>query len=424
MKKFLIYPLICVATFFVVVLFFNANFHTPALYLTKPTGKNIWQFQSIDTMKYSRDLAKEKLQDASFDAIIERQMKAIADTGATHVAIATPYDEEFIPFLKRWVSAARKQHLKVWFRGNFSGWEGWFGYIRMSRGNHIAKTREFIMGHPELFENGDAFTSCPECENGGSGDPRKTGDVTGYRNFLISEYDTANKAFKDIGRRVTTNYFSMNADVARLIMDRKTTERLGGIVTIDHYVKTPEKLAADIRDIARSSGGHIVLGEFGVPIPDINGNISSEEQAQWISTAFKEMTHIPELVGMNYWVSVGGSTELWDIDGIANPAVDVLESYYHTDIFFGRVFDEFGFPISDAIVRSTERETQSGTNGYFEIAIPFKDEAKTLSLSKGGYLDTSIPVEVGTETMVTLIKERKTFKEKCLLFFKKIVTSF
>ncbi len=424
MKKFLIYPLIGVTLIFVVALFFNANFHTPALYLTKPTGKNIWQFQSIDTMKYSRDLAKEKLNDASFDTIIESQIKAIASTGATHVAIATPYDEEFIPFLKRWVSAARKQHLKVWFRGNFSGWEGWFGYTKMSRGNHIAKTQEFIMRHPDLFENGDAFTSCPECENGGSGDPRKTGDVTGYRNFLISEYDVANKAFKDIGRMVTTNYFSMNADVARLIMDSATTKRLGGIVTIDHYVATPEKLVSDIRDIARNSGGQVILGEFGAPIPDIHGDLSPEDQAQWIDAALKGMTDIPELVGMNYWVSVGGSTELWDIDGIANPVVDTLESYYHTDIFFGRVFDEFGFPISNAIVRSTERETRSGTNGYFEIAIPFKDEAKTLSFSREGYLDDSVSVEVGTETMVTLIKEHKTFKEKCLLFFKKIVTSF
>src|SRR3989304_760988 len=67
----------------------------------------IWPVQAIDTMKYSRDLAREKLNDPSFDAVIDEQVRIIAETGATHVAIATPYDEEFLPFLTRWVSAAR-----------------------------------------------------------------------------------------------------------------------------------------------------------------------------------------------------------------------------------------------------------------------------------------------------------------------------
>ena len=67
-----------------------------------------WNFQAIDTMKYSRDLSREKLNDLTFDITIERQIKQIADTGATHVGIATPYDEEFLPVLKRWVKYARQ----------------------------------------------------------------------------------------------------------------------------------------------------------------------------------------------------------------------------------------------------------------------------------------------------------------------------
>ena len=86
------------------------------------TSSKLWQFQSIDTMKYSRDLSREKLHDPVFDLTITRQMADIARTGATHVAIATPYDEEFVPILTRWVKAAREQHLHIWFRGNVSGW--------------------------------------------------------------------------------------------------------------------------------------------------------------------------------------------------------------------------------------------------------------------------------------------------------------
>ena len=82
-------------------------------------------------MKYSRDLAREKLDDPSFDKIIDKQMADISATGANYVAIGTPYDAEFIPMLKRWVASARKHNLHVWFRGNFSGWEEWFDYPKI-----------------------------------------------------------------------------------------------------------------------------------------------------------------------------------------------------------------------------------------------------------------------------------------------------
>ena len=137
--------------------------------------ERFFQVQSIDTMKYSRDTAREKLKDVKFDEVIDAQIKNIAATGATHVSLGTPYDEEFLPFLKRWVAAARKYGLKVWFRGNWSGWENWFDYPKFKDGKvHSEKTKKFILENSNLFEDGDVFTACPECENGGPGDPRIT----------------------------------------------------------------------------------------------------------------------------------------------------------------------------------------------------------------------------------------------------------
>jgi hypothetical protein len=80
-----------------------------------------FKIQAIDTMKYSRDKAREGLS----DEVIESQVRAIKESGATHVALGTPYDPEFVPFMKKWVTAARKYGLLVWFRGNASGWEKW-----------------------------------------------------------------------------------------------------------------------------------------------------------------------------------------------------------------------------------------------------------------------------------------------------------
>lgn len=294
----------------------------------RPSPAPYWAVRSIDTMKYSRDIAREKMEDTSFDTVIEEQVKNIAGTGASHVAIATPYDPEFIPFLTRWVEAARRYNLKVWFRGNASGWEEWFGYDQITRDEHKAVIVNFIKSNGNLFVDGDIFTPCPECENGGEGDPRLVGGVEGYRTFLIDEYNASRDAFRAIGKNVSVGYFSMNYDVAKLVMDKPTTAALGGVVAIDHYVRSHDKLRRDLAEIANSSGGKIYLGEWGAPIPDIHGKMSGDEQAAWIKDALEVFKADKNVIGLNYWVNVGGSTEIWNSRGETFPAVQVITEYY------------------------------------------------------------------------------------------------
>ena len=300
---------------------------------TKPAEeqKRVWEIKSIDTMKYSRDPAGEKLNDPTFDRTIDGQVKAIAQTGATHVALGTPYDEKFISFLNRWVQAARKYNLKVWFRGNFSGWEGWFGYKKdLTREGHLALMRQFINRNGELFQNGDLFTPCPECENGGAGDPRRSGDIEGFRKFMVEEFQNANTEFRIIGKNVRT-VSSMNFDVANLVMNEQTANAVGDLVVIDHYVKEPQKLAGDIRALSQKAQAKIMLGEFGAPIPDIHGKLTEDQQAQWIDESLKLVKSQEEVVGINYWVSHGGSTAIFNSDHSSKPAADVLKKYFSLD---------------------------------------------------------------------------------------------
>ena len=288
----------------------------------------VWQIKSVDTMKYSRDLSLEKLNNLSFDAVINAQVKAIKELNATHVAIGTPYDDRFIPILTRWVNSARKYGLNVWFRGNFAGWEGWFGESRsLSREEHLRLTREFIQKHPDLFRNGDIFSPCPECENGGPGDPRQNGDVAGHRKFLIDEKNVAEEEFKKIGKKVTV-IDSMNYDVANLVMDQNTASAMGNIIGIDHYVKSPQRLAQDIEKLAAKTNAQIFLGEFGAPIPDIHGQLNEQEQADWIDEALALTTKQKELIGINYWVGFGGSTRIFNDDNSPKPAAEVIKKYF------------------------------------------------------------------------------------------------
>ncbi len=287
-----------------------------------------WKFQSIDTMKNSRDLAREELLDPNFPKEIEKQIADIAATGATHVAIGTPYDDEFLPVIKLWTRTARQHNLKVWFRGNWSGWEEWFGYARIDEREHIENTRQFILNNSNLFEDGDIFTSCPECENGAGVELGNNFSIIEYRKFLIEEYTVTKQAFAEIDKDVTANYYSMNLDVAKLIMDRDTTRSLDGIVAIDHYVNSPQQLADDIVEIAELSGGQVVLGELGAPIPDIHGPMSEDAQAEWLTESLRLVSELSEVEGLNYWVNKGGTTALWRTDGTPKPAVDVITQYF------------------------------------------------------------------------------------------------
>ncbi len=364
-----------------------------------------WEIQAIDTTKYSRDLAREKANDPEFDAVIEQQISNIAAAGATHVAIGSPYDEKYRAYLTRWVTIARKHNLKVWFRGNWAGWEGWFDKPKISREDHLRMTEDFILGNADLFEDGDIFSACTECENGGPGDPR-AGDLEGYRKFLIDEYSVTKRAFLQISRGVKSNYVPMNGDVAKLVMDKETTKQLGGVVVIDHYVDQPKQIAADIKSLSESSGGKIMLGEFGAPIEDIHGKFTDDQQADWINSVLGGLYSMPELIGVNYWGAVGGSTQLWRADGSARPAVGILTSYYKPAILSGEVVNDLGQPVL-ATLESKLAKISTSTNGLF--AIPYHDQSElNFSVSSRGYKTVQLVNPSDTKNVkVVLEKEHK-----------------
>jgi hypothetical protein len=276
----------------------------------------------------------------------------------------------------------------------------------------VALTEQFILNNKNLFEDGDFFTGCPECENGGPGDPRMNGDAEGHRLFLIREYDVATKAFKTIGKNVSASLHSMNYDVARLIMNKPTTKALGGIVAIDHYVKSPVKLASDIRNLAEYSGGKIFLGEFGAPIPDIHGRLTDEQQATWISDALAQAISEPALIGVNYWVNVGGSTELWNQKD-AKPAVAALTSFYTPRTIEGSVVDQFDKPIAKAKVKTKHRETTTDALGRFILPVLSSDTE--LYIQPPEEIETTTQIDTFAQNAKIIIKTPYNYSPRSIL---------
>ncbi len=288
--------------------------------------RNRWLIKSVDTMKTSRDEAQNGLKKVNYKV----ELKKIKDLGANYVAIDTPYDEEFYPYLKTWTDEAHKLGMKVWFRGNWSGWEGWNDYPkRLTRTQHIEKTVDFINSHQDLFKNGDSFTPCPECEYGGPGSPIKTGDVEGFKQFMIDEYQEMTQAFKETGKDVNVSWFSINPDVAKLIYDKELLEKTGNTITLDYFVKDKKQLDDGLNYFSKKFPGvKILIGEFGAPIPTQNGKMTEEQQAAFVEEILKYLAQRKDIIGVNYWVSTGGTTPIFNKDLTSRKAANVVKKYF------------------------------------------------------------------------------------------------
>ena len=394
-----------IVALFVLVWFFAPPFfslryqqHVLGFFSPAKSEEHLFAVQSIDTMKYSRDISGQVLDNpAHFKLLVDKQMALISGAGATHVAIGTPYDAKFLPVLRLWVASARAHHLSVWFRGNFSGWEGWFDYQKIDRDEHKRLLKHFLTSTPDLFINGDVFTPCPECENGGTGDPRQTGDVSGYNNFLIEEKSIADAAFA-LQHKIITVYPSMNADIAKYVISDAVTRAFGGTVLIDHYVRTPEQFASDIQAIPQKINAQIGLGEIGAPIPDLNGDMTEAEQATYVDRLFAAMyMHSDVIPVVNYWVLSGGTTALVNDDGSTRKVYEVLQNYFKAVDVHGTVRNSLGENISTVTLKVKGGPLSVKTTSSYQIFIP--RQYHEFSVEAEGYASTSLVLPSGTTTM-------------------------
>lgn len=368
-------------------------------YAAPAANERLFGIQSIDTMKSSRDMAGQILDDPDgFKPMVDKELSLIAEAGATHAAIATPYDARFIPVLKLWVASARAHKLSVWFRGNFSGWEGWFEYARIDRATHKRLLRDFLRDNPGLFQDGDVFTPCPECENGAEGDPRQTGDVSGFNNFLIEERAIAADEFARQNKRIAV-YPSMNADIAREVITLATVRAFSGTILIDHYVRTPQQFARDIRAIPEQLNADIGLGEFGAPIPDLNGTMSEHRQAAFVDALFgalyAEHASIPLV---NYWTLRGGSTAIVNDTGTPRAAYVTVRNYFEAFNMHGAIYNSLGEDLRGARVSIDDTDYSTVADGTYQIFVPRQYEAVTIRAD--GYAPVTLRMPASATTTV------------------------
>lgn len=380
--------------------------------------QTMFKIQAVDTMKYSRDAARNE----SVTKQIPKMVALVAEMHPTHIALGTPYDEEFYPVLKLWVLEARKHNLNVWFRGNMSAWEGWFDRKKYRDPlQHHADIAAFIQKHPDLFAKGDIFTPAPEPENGGFGDPRTGEEIKKkFFDFLPESYRNCRDAFARIGIEVTCGYFSTNGDVAKII-PTYVYQQSGGVQVIDHYVRTPEELIRDIQALYAQNHLPIVLGEFGLPIPDIHGSLSDNEQNRLIEETLSELAKHRTIVhGMNYWTAFGGSTKIFSDNLEPKPAVKTIAQYFSPVHVYGRVLDEWDEPVGGVNVQ-VEGLSRSVSTSLGEYSVLTLSSNRKLTAKKDGYITTRMRTPFSDDRSeeqvdIHIIKRDRDFWERVLIF--------
>ncbi len=395
--------------------------------LPEPPLGRLWHFQCIDTMKYSRDSAREFLSDPKrAEAFVTKEVDIIKSLGATCVSVGTPYDEEFIPYLSQWARIAHAKGLTVWFRGNFSAWENWFdyGYFKNPEDHHL-KLTYFITHHADLFANGDILTPAPEAENGVLGNPwASSTSAQRLRDFVWKSADTCQRAVTSINKQVNCGYFSANGDVARDVYNRDVLQKAGAVTVIDHYIRSTAQYGKDLDMYAQKHGLSIVIGEFGAPIPDLNGDMSEEEQASYVGELLRQFyIHKKQILGLNYWVLRGGSTKLINDNGTERKVMEVVRDYFMPGTVFGKVVDGLGRAVKNALVVTGDGVQQISTNnrGEFSLSAPpgnldltasaknYNSAVVRAEITRGGRLETKIVVHPSKPSLWYRIRAKLGF---------------
>ncbi len=335
------------------------------------TPNSIWEVRSVDTMKTSRDMARAKLGDISYNKEIERQIKLIKGLGANYVAIGTPYDEEFLPYLKRWVKIARDNDLKIWYRGSFSGYEGWFEYSKsVTPDQLLTKTQDFIVTNEDLFEDGDIFDPCPECENGGYW-PQPSKDKE-YEAFVVKKQKILGDSFKKIDKKVIYNFNSIIGGRAKETLSQNTLNELNNVVAIDHYAPK-EKSYEEYIEYFKSLNSDVVISEFGAPIPDMHGAMTEKTQAEFVNRVLGKLYYEKENVrGINYWVLNIGTTSLYNADYSERQVAKVLKNYYSPVVINGEIRNTAGDRLNNIEIKTSDgtNSVKTDDRGFYQIVIP------------------------------------------------------
>lgn len=297
---------------------------------TLPSGGG-WYFNSLDYQIVTKSESWNQNQAARLN-----EYQAGKDLGINFVSLAVPYDN--VTKYTNYVTDARSKGFKVWHRSHWNNWQGDNSAAAdLSAQNYLDQTYDFIVNNPTLFQNGDMFGTCVECNNAdgvnSTGPFRTAGSFSfsKYNAFLKDQVRYANAAFKSIGKTIYTWPISFSLSLMNLngqaldsgdggnssgLGNADIVNYFGGILTIDHYLSNAyrfndstkywDRYSSDLDKIhAAFPDCKIMIGEWGY---HTTVAVSAGEKHGMFEQLVNVLKSKSYIIGVNFWVHMGSNT--------------------------------------------------------------------------------------------------------------------
>ncbi|MGH7203916.1 MAG: hypothetical protein ACREHC_05730, partial [Candidatus Levyibacteriota bacterium] len=142
------------------------------------------------------------------------------------------------------------------------------------------------------------------------------------------------------------------------------------------YVRDPADMTAYIQNLKNKFGSKVMIGEFGAPIPDLNGPMTEDQQADFVDKIFQQLYINRDTVeGMNYWDLTDGSTALLNPDQSPRKVTDVIKKYFDPAIVEGKVMTTHKHPLADILIKTNDDTLtiKTDVNGNYSFPTPLTD---------------------------------------------------
>lgn len=307
-----------------------------------PSITQTWEIQSVDVMKYTKDV----VCNPPSDAFILSEVSKIKELGANYIAISTPYDNpscgDSLALTKRWIDAARAQGLSIWHRHMGLSFEGIYGVAKTKDANYLTLITNYIKNNPTLFKDGDIFTPTPEPDTAGIYGVTYCNSTCAFDNredfntWIRSAQSQVKQAFVTIGvPTIKVGYYGTSGFIVfgennpdwygKSFLDQSTVEAMDNVIAMDSYPETYGGTMSNALDGAHRlwPNAKIVLGEWGTITATSDTNAVSQIQAS-MSSAKR-----PYVTGFNYWnLGPSGNEGLLNDDLTDRPSYSAVQSFY------------------------------------------------------------------------------------------------
>jgi F5/8 type C domain-containing protein len=301
-----------------------------------------WAIQSVDVMKYSKDVVCNPPTAATINTMTDR----IASTGANFVAISTPYDDpscgSSMNLTNAWVASARAKKLHVWFRHMGLSFEGLYGVSKTK--DLAAYTQQivnYIYANPDQFQDGDIFTPTPEPDSAGIYGVTycpticQFSSADEYNSWIQTTQAEVKAAFAKLNKNVKVGYYGQSGFIVwgennpdwtgKGFLTQATVDSMDGVIAMDTY---PEVFGGNMASSldgahARWPNAQLVIGEWGtitatsdaIRVQEVNNTMSAAER--------------PYVEGINYWnLGPSGNESLLDTNLNPLPSFQTVTNYF------------------------------------------------------------------------------------------------